>query len=925
MNKTFKVVFNKVRGAMTVVNEVTSCVQAKGTKTVLGIVVAAALSGTACAGTVLSGNAGAFIGNDAETTINNAENQISISFNEDGSVTVNSNKYESVGNYGAITNLNNKQETTLNIVGGEFNGNTAENAGGALTVFQDGKLGVKAPTHKISGVNFTENKASGKGGGAIAFLSDSAVSKEGETVITNSNFTGNKSSGTGSQQGGGAIYVEGTTVVVNGNTTFTENHSAVSGGAIYVHAVESDLKVDGASFIRNAADKNAGAIMLWSDGKVAEDQKFSIKNATFDSNEARNKGGAIAWLQMEKDAKQGQSLTVEVSSFESNTATSGGAIHAEDDLIVNSSTFTGNAAKNGGAIALSNLGDSINSTITNSKFEGNTAERKGGAIVVFNMEDDYKHSNTLTLENVTFKDNSVTGASDDGKVGGGAILVEGGDSSISLVLKGNIVFQNNTVNGKLNDIHNNGAITVQGSLSLDGGITGSGDLVFAGGSALNVKVGASQAESTTITNNVTVGKDVALSMTFAPGYVGSYQLVQDGQLNGSFELVENDIFNITADAEKHGSYNISLKDTTEIAQGVGADSNQAAAISALMRAAGDNETFTTIATAIGTDLQSADPVRKHAALDAVTAMSPDVAPVFVQVQTDTAAQVFGVIGSRLGGSQGMSSGDGTSGTALWVQGMVGMTDMDDTSKAHGYDADSNGLALGLEAKPTNSTTVGMGFAYTNTDVDGFLRSTDVDSYTAFLYGEYKPANWYVNGILSYAWANYEEQANVAGYGVGSKYDADTLGLQLMGGLDLAVSGFTLTPEAGLRYYHIGRDSYTNSMGSSVADSDEDVLTGVIGARFAKAFEVSPAMSVVPQVRLAMTYDIVDADNTSFVTLANGSSYSVDGETLDRFGVEADIGVKAEMGDNFEMSLSYEGAWRGDYQNHAGILNAKYKF
>ena len=183
----------------------------------------------------------------------------------------------------------------------------------------------------------------------------------------------------------------------------------------------------------------------------------------------------------------------------------------------------------------------------------------------------------------------------------------------------------------------------------------------------------------------------------------------------------------------------------------------------------------------------------------------------------------------------------------------------------------------------------------------------------------------VNGILSYAWANYEEQANVAGYGVGSKYDADTLGLQLMGGLDLAVSGFTLTPEAGLRYYHIGRDSYTNSMGSSVADSDEDVLTGVIGARFAKAFEVSPAMSVVPQVRLAMTYDIVDADNTSFVTLANGSSYSVDGETLDRFGVEADIGVKAEMGDNFEMSLSYEGAWRGDYQNHAGILNAKYKF
>ena len=37
MNKSFKVVFNKARGALMVVNEVTSCVQAKGTKTVVAV------------------------------------------------------------------------------------------------------------------------------------------------------------------------------------------------------------------------------------------------------------------------------------------------------------------------------------------------------------------------------------------------------------------------------------------------------------------------------------------------------------------------------------------------------------------------------------------------------------------------------------------------------------------------------------------------------------------------------------------------------------------------------------------------------------------------------------------------------------------------------------------------------------------------
>ena len=35
MNSTFKVVFNKARGALMVVNEATSSVQAKGTKTVI--------------------------------------------------------------------------------------------------------------------------------------------------------------------------------------------------------------------------------------------------------------------------------------------------------------------------------------------------------------------------------------------------------------------------------------------------------------------------------------------------------------------------------------------------------------------------------------------------------------------------------------------------------------------------------------------------------------------------------------------------------------------------------------------------------------------------------------------------------------------------------------------------------------------------
>ena len=51
MNTSYKVVFNKARGALMVVNEITSCVQAKGTKTVIATAIASLVSATALAAT----------------------------------------------------------------------------------------------------------------------------------------------------------------------------------------------------------------------------------------------------------------------------------------------------------------------------------------------------------------------------------------------------------------------------------------------------------------------------------------------------------------------------------------------------------------------------------------------------------------------------------------------------------------------------------------------------------------------------------------------------------------------------------------------------------------------------------------------------------------------------------------------------------
>lgn len=329
---------------------------------------------------------------------------------------------------------------------------------------------------------------------------------------------------------------------------------------------------------------------------------------------------------------------------------------------------------------------------------------------------------------------------------------------------------------------------------------------------------------------------------------------------------------------------------------------------------------------------SSNAAEQKAYVDALTAVAPEVAPMVQKTQTETANQVFGAVSTRLtGGSistggEGMSSGDNIfERAAMWVQGLFNKSKLDDTSKAKGFDADSNGIAFGAEKFVTDDTKVGIGYAYTNTDIDGFMRDTDVDTHTAILYGEYKPSNWYVNGIATYGWSDYEESKSVAGVGVKADYDVETFGLQAMTGYDMNVNGLGITPEAGLRYVHIKQDAYKDSADQRVSANDSDILTGVIGAKVSKNFELSNGMNIKPEARIAATYDLMNDDINSVVTLANGSAYAVEGEALDRFGMEFGAGVTAEVNDNVELSLGYEGKFREDYQDHTGLINAKYKF
>ena len=665
------------------------------------------------------------------------------------------------------------------------------------------------------------------------------------------------------------------------NSTFENNTVDIwSSGAIGVY---SDVKIENSKFIKNivkgpATNKDVeggGAIYFggWS--------RADITGTTFESNEAAI-GGAISTTRNDSSGISGDNyINIASSIFNKNKAVEhGGAIYSSftNNKIANSS-FVENSANMGGALALvtGKNGQTAVADIISSTFTNNAAESKGGAI--------------YNTGNINFS--------------------------------GNNVFSGNTAGGKANDIHNEGAINVAGDLTLDGGISGDGTITFAKGSNLSVKV-----NKTAIANNV-VNNGATLNMVFDTGFEGEYKLVT-GSLDKEFDGYNNNaLYNI--ESSKNGTYQISKKTAQEISEAVSATQNEANVIAALTAQSDTgNAKANIIANSVNDALQSGNKAEIAAAKEAASALAPDVAPVVPQTEVMVAKQVYNAIGTRLSGginnaNQGISSGDMLDDAAVWVQGLYNKSKLNNTSKAYGYDADTYGAAFGLEKYVTKATKLGAGYAYNSTDIDGHNRDTDVHTSTLFAYGEYKPNNWFVNGIASYGWSDYSETKHST-VDVKSKYDVNTFGLQAMTGYDFNLpQAFTLTPEAGVRYARIEQDGYVDDAGQSVKSRNSNIWTGVAGAKLSKAFAADNGMIFKPELRLAATYDLKNDKGNTLVTLANGTSYSVQNTSLKRFGVEVGAGVTADLSDNVELSMGYEGRFRSHYQDHTGLINAKYKF
>ena len=406
--------------------------------------------------------------------------------------------------------------------------------------------------------------------------------------------------------------------------------------------------------------------------------------------------------------------------------------------------------------------------------------------------------------------------------------------------------------------------------------------------------------------DIVAGEDALLKLNV--GSVGTYKIFDDEDANMkidaglAYKVKYNDEYAVV----------VETKAVEDLVKDAGISTQAAGAIAGLTQTA--DSALQKVSLALQQVLNSGDDAMVAIIEKETKKLNPTDKPVAQVAASSVQNQVLSLTSGRMTGgiSVGRAGGDERSQeNGFWIQGLFNKSKFADAF--HGY---TRGVALGADTLIDNKWTIGGGLAFNNTDVHADGVNTDIDTKTMFLYGQYKPSEWFVNATATYSMSEYTENKTIAGVVWNDMYDVDAYGAQIMTGYDFTPG---ITTEAGLRYLHVAQEAH-----SFVKKLDTDFLSGIAGLKYAFAIENDWAIQLRPELRAAMTYDFISDEATATVVMPGVASYKVDAERLSRMGGEFGIGLTA-LYKGMEVSLMYDLDLHKDYTSQTGMIKFRGRF
>ncbi|WP_223470872.1 MULTISPECIES: autotransporter outer membrane beta-barrel domain-containing protein [unclassified Pseudomonas] len=281
-------------------------------------------------------------------------------------------------------------------------------------------------------------------------------------------------------------------------------------------------------------------------------------------------------------------------------------------------------------------------------------------------------------------------------------------------------------------------------------------------------------------------------------------------------------------------------------------------------------------------------------------LTPDVSRGAINAATNSQNLVAGAINHRASKARsGLSSGDVLAEQGVWLQALSSDANQDRRHGIDGYDANTNGIAVGADGKLNADTTVGLAYSYLTSDVKSDQgNKTDVSGHALTLYGNWSRDNFFVDTSLMYGWNDNESKRYIAGTRAKADYDSEIFGVNALAGYTFHLDKqWLLEPQIGARYANVSMDSYRekgSSAALNVGSQRYEIGEMGLGARLAAAFDVGVG-SLEPEAKLMAWHDFIgDKAGTTSTFVLGGTPFTTTGATPARDSYELGLGANYRM-------------------------------
>lgn len=287
------------------------------------------------------------------------------------------------------------------------------------------------------------------------------------------------------------------------------------------------------------------------------------------------------------------------------------------------------------------------------------------------------------------------------------------------------------------------------------------------------------------------------------------------------------------------------------------------------------------------------------------------------------------------GAGGMSSGDAALDKTVWIKAFGGKADQSGRDGFAGSDSKILGMMAGADRTLENGLVLGVAAAYANTNVDmNDFRNGDSANIKTYQLTGYFAKNferWFLQGMLSYAYQDYDTKRNthLTGLARGS-FNGNMIGTRIVTGMPFQITEvYTLTPSIGVEAYRINQDGFREKgagvLSLNVGSSDADRVRSLMGLELGMLKVLADGSRLHPSLKAIWRHDFIrDGMATTSSFVGGGAQFESVGqkvnqdvygliaklnwEKTERVGLAVEVG--SEQGDGYDaVNAQVTGTYR----------------